>query len=92
MGQNRTFAPALKTRSRGGRPLASNREVLEGILWILGPGATWKDLPAGYPSLSTCRRRLKRWTKQDIWLQVWRTFPSPLDWNGRRAGLSGRLH
>jgi transposase len=77
--------PLLPTENpgpKGGRPLASNREVLEGILWILRTGAPWKDLPPKYPSSSTCWRRLKRWTEEDVWLQIWRTFLSQLDTDG----------
>jgi len=32
--------PQLKSR---GRPWRSNREVFEGILWVLRTGARWKD-------------------------------------------------
>ncbi len=32
--------PGLK-----GRPRRGNREVLEGLLWVLRTGARWKDLP-----------------------------------------------
>jgi len=28
-----------------GRPRISNREVLNGILWVLRTGAAWQDLP-----------------------------------------------
>ncbi|WP_155320479.1 transposase [Desulfosarcina alkanivorans] len=35
-------------------PQADNRDVLEGILWILRTGGAWKDLPSKYPSPSTC--------------------------------------
>ncbi|MBI4833819.1 MAG: transposase [Planctomycetes bacterium] len=48
--------PKLKSK---GRPCKNNREVLEGILWVLRTGARWKDLPDKYPSPSTCWRRLK---------------------------------
>ncbi|MFP3867554.1 MAG: transposase [Desulfobacteraceae bacterium] len=65
-----------------GRLLASNRAVLEGILWMLRTGAPWKDLPQGYPSASTCWRWLKRWTEEDVWLQIWRTFLPQLDAEG----------
>ncbi len=74
--------PSEKPGSRGGRPKADNREVLEGILWILRTGAPWKDLPKRYPSPSTCWRRLKLWEEQDIWLKIWRTFLSLLDADG----------
>ena len=36
--------PALPSGIRG-RPWRNNREVLEGILWILRTGAPWRDLP-----------------------------------------------
>jgi transposase len=42
--------PSERPRSKGGRPRASNRDVLEGILWILRTGARWQDLPAVPPS------------------------------------------
>jgi transposase len=71
--------PAPKRRSRGGRPLKNNRDVLEGILWILRTGARWRDLPSRYPSASTCWRRLRKWEEEDVWLGVWRTFLADLD-------------
>jgi transposase len=71
--------PKLKSR---GRPWADNRKVLEGILWVLRSGARWRDLPAHYPSGSTCWRRLKKWEEQGVWLKVWRTFLSQLDAQG----------
>ena len=39
---------------RKGRPRRNNREVFEGILWILRTGARWKDLPSEFPSYQTC--------------------------------------
>lgn len=74
--------PSKKPGPKGGRPPAPNREVLEGILWILRTGARWQDLPKRYPSPSTCWRRLKRWAEQDLWLKIWRTCLSQLDGAG----------
>jgi transposase len=74
--------PSAKPGSKGGRPPAPNREVLEGILWILRTGARWQDLPPQYPSPSTCWRRLKRWEEQELWLKIWRIFLSQLDTEG----------
>ena len=62
-----------------GRPPKGNREVLEGILWILRTGARWRDIPEPLPSGSTCRRRLLLWEEQDLWLDIWRAFLAELD-------------
>ena len=62
-----------------GRPAADNREVLEGILWILRSGGRWKDLPKRYPSASACWRRLSCLEKDGVWLKVWRKFLGDLD-------------
>jgi transposase len=74
--------PKPKLRPRGGRPPADNRQVLEGILWILRTGARWEDLPKRYPSSSTCWRRLKLWEEMGIWLDIWRAFLAQLDAKG----------
>ena len=54
--------PELPRRSDGrGRPWRSQREVLNGVLWILRSGARWKDLPGCFPSYQTCHRRYQGW-------------------------------
>jgi transposase len=83
--QWKKFEPLLpkpKPRKKGGRPPAPNRDVLEGILWILRTGARWCDLPSRYPSSSTCWRRLKLWEENGVWLDVWRAFLAQLDAKG----------
>lgn len=75
--------PKYKPSRKGGRPPAPDREVFEGILWVLRSGARWKDLPAEYPSPSTCWRRLRDWEEQDVWLNLWRAFLAELDERGR---------
>jgi transposase len=45
-----------------GRPIQDTRLVLEGILWVLGSGARWKDLPhPPYPPYQTCHRYFQNW-------------------------------
>src|SRR5436305_14592740 len=46
-----------------GRPWRDNREVMNGILWILRSGARWKDLPDRFPPYQTCHRRFQQWVK-----------------------------
>ncbi len=46
-----------KRRSDGrGRPWQDTRPVLNGILWVLGTGAQWRELPNKYPPYQTCHR------------------------------------
>ena len=77
--------PRPTPQPRGGRPWIDTRSVFDGILWVLKTGARWRDLPEGYPSPSTCWRRLAHWDEQGIWLRIWRTFLAELDAAGRLA-------
>jgi transposase len=55
---------------KGGRPRASDRECLEGILWLMRTGARWQDMPVDLPSGSTCWRRLQEWAGDDVLAEV----------------------
>ncbi len=77
-----SLLPKLPQTKKGGRPWASNRAVLEGILWVLRSKARWQDLPERYPSPSTCWRRLQRWEEENVWLEIWRAFLGTLDERG----------
>src|SRR3989454_11023146 len=65
----RPLLPRPRSRRRGGRPRASDRKVLEGLLWILRSGARWQDLPEEFPSPATCWRRLRDWEEQGVALE-----------------------
>ncbi len=74
--------PLIPPRGRMGRPRADDRQVLNGILWVLRTGARWQDLPKGYGHPTTCWRRLKRWEEQGIWQRLRDTLLSSLDAQG----------
>ena len=63
-----TIAPLLPELISRGRPWCSNRELFEGILWVLPSGARWQDLPATDSSPSTCWPRLRCWEEDRMWL------------------------
>src|SRR5271165_7129864 len=76
----RDLFPEPKQRRDGrGRPWASNRQCVEGILWVLRTGARWRDLPAEYPSGVTCWRRLRRWEDEGVWLEAWQQLLAALN-------------
>ncbi len=57
--------PELPRRAdRRGRPWRDNREVLNGVLWILRSGARWQDLPERFPPYQTCHRRYQQWVRE----------------------------
>jgi transposase len=77
------YLPRPRRSRKGGRPRISNREVVDGILWVLKTGARWRDLPDGYPSGATCWRRMRQWDEAGTWLAMWRAFLGQLDARGR---------
>jgi len=62
------FLPKPKKR---GRPRANEREVINGILYVLTTGCRWEDLPhdiaASYP---TCYRRLLEYQRRRVWQKM----------------------
>src|SRR5512135_3630796 len=58
--------PILRPKRRPdgrGRPPADTRAVRNGVLWILGTGAQWRELPKKYPPYQTCHRRFQYWVR-----------------------------
>jgi transposase len=54
--------PARREDNRG-RPWHDTRAVLNGVLWVLGTGAQWRELPEKYPPFQTCHRRFQQWIR-----------------------------
>src|SRR6476646_5339840 len=59
------FEPTRRADGRG-RPWRDARAVLNGVLWVLRPGAPWKDLPERYPPYQTCHRRFQQWQRAGV--------------------------
>ncbi len=60
------YFPKHPPSPEGGRPRATDRDCLEGILWVLRTGARWRDIPVDLPSGSTCWRRLHEWAGAEV--------------------------
>ncbi len=61
------YIPQRKKRADGkGRHARNDREILNGIIWILRTGARWCDHPERYPPYQTCHRRYQEWIEQRV--------------------------
>lgn len=70
--------PLLPPRvgSRGGRPRTAegDRQVLNGIFYVLRTGCPWRDLPERYGPPTTVYNRFNRWAKKGVWVRVFETL------------------
>jgi len=71
--------PVIQTR---GRPRRPDREILNGVLWILRSGARWCDLPDRFPPYQTCHRRFQQWVKDGRLERVLETLAEDLRTRG----------
>lgn len=71
--------PKPKVRKdRRGRPRQNNRQLLEGMLWILRTGAQWEELPRTFPPKSTCHDRFQEWTQSGVVAEVLKALAEDL--------------
>lgn len=54
---------------RGGQ-WKDHRLMMDGILWTLGSGAPWRDLPADFGPWKTVYDRFWRWSRNGFWDQL----------------------
>ena len=80
--------PILRSKRRPdgkGRPPKDQRVVLNGVLWILGTGAQWREMPQKYPPYQTCHRRFQQWVRSGALPKASRKL-------AKRLKAEGRLH
>jgi transposase len=81
------LVPLLPAKSgRRGRPWNDHRRTLNGILWILGTGAPWRDLPPEFGPWKSVHDRLNRWSRDGTWKKIQERLLQTLD------GLGGIDH
>jgi transposase len=61
--------PMLPNKPRG-IPRVNDRRVLNGIVWVLGSGAPWRDLPEAFGPYTTCYNRFVRWRRAGVWSRI----------------------
>lgn len=75
--------PLRWKQGRPGRPPQDNRNILNGILWILRTDAPWKDLPDRYPPYQTCHRRFQFWVKSGTFKTILTALAMDLQKRGK---------
>ena len=73
--------PILRSERRPdgkGRPPKEARAVLNGVLWILGTGAQWREIPEKYPPYQTCHRRFQQWVRSGALAKALRETGAPV--------------
>jgi transposase len=75
--------PAVHGRT--GRPRTSDRDVLEGIAFMLSTGIGWTKLPRelGYGSGWTCWRRMRQWHEAGVFDRLHQAVLDQLGEHGR---------
>ena len=78
------LSPPPPSRPDGrGRPRRGNREILDGVLWILRTGAQWSELPNRFPPKSTCHDRFQEWNRQGVIANILKTLADDLVGRGK---------
>jgi len=57
-------------RGRRGARRVDDRRVISGVIHMLKTGARWRDCPAAYGPYTTIYNRFNRWSKQEVWQDV----------------------
>lgn len=71
----RPLLPAEKPKgkgTRGGRPHASQRSMMDAIFYILRTGVQWKALPRSLGAGSTAHAYFQKWSAAGVFEALWR--------------------
>ena len=75
--------PLLPSKSaRTGRPPKDRRQMLNGIFWILGTGAPWRDLPERFGPWQNVHRYFSDWRREGVFARVIEALQVKLDARG----------
>lgn len=65
------IAPLLPPAKPGGRPRSTDmREVVNGIVYVLRSGCSWRLLPHDFPPWNTVYYYFWRWRREGIWDRI----------------------
>lgn len=53
-----------------GRPASNHRQIIEGMLWVMQTGTSWRQMPRRFGPWHTIYGRFQRWTREGLWTQI----------------------
>jgi hypothetical protein len=69
--QVRPLLPLLPPQKpQTGRPAIDHRLIVEGMLWVIRSGSSWRELPERFGPWSTVSSRYQRWCKEGLWDRI----------------------
>ncbi len=71
-----------RSTAKTGRPAKEPRLMLDGIFWILGTGAPWRDLPDRFGPLQTVHRYFSDWRRTGVFAAIVEALQVKLDAKG----------
>ena len=57
-------------RGHWGRPRSSNRQMLNGLFWVLRSGSCWRDMPERYGPWKSVYTRFYRWSRSGLLQEI----------------------
>jgi transposase len=71
-----------RKKARTGRPANDPRLMLDGIFWILGTGAPWRDLPDRFGPFQSVHRYFSEWRRSGVFAGIIEALQVKLDAQG----------
>ena len=65
--------------NKKGRPYKNLRNTVNGILWIMRSGASWRDLPARYGCWNAVYKCFSKWQSQGLFETIFKDLASDCD-------------
>lgn len=62
--------PLLPQQASTGRPAVEHRLIVEGIVWVIRTGSSWRALPQRFGPWQTVASRYQRWRKEGRWARI----------------------
>ena len=60
----------LPEAAHTGRPKRHDRELMNGMFWVLRSGAPWRDMPERYGPWRMVYDRFNRWRRDGTWKRI----------------------